>query len=76
MEAGALDLDHRGIKGASWGPGSGPQGSQLGPCPHKQKSRAAHSTYIDFHDGNNKRIKIDDTRVLWEWEKEESIKTK
>ena len=27
-------------------------------------------TYIDFNDRNNKRIRIDDTRVLWEEEEE------
>ena len=68
VPAGALNLGPRGLKGPSWGPGSGPQGPQLGPFPQKKKSCG---TYIDFHDKNNKRIRIDDTRVLWEWEEEE-----
>ena len=55
-----------------WAPGSfgpqGPHGSQLGPFSHKKK---LGGTYIDFHDRNNKRIRIDDTRVFWKWEEEE-----
>ena len=79
------DLGPKCSRGLSGGPGFGPQGhqgpqlgpwiwTQLGPCPHNKKKSSV--TYIDFHDGNNKCIKIDDTRVLWEWEEEESIKMK
>ena len=48
-------LEDLGFKGSSWGPVHN---------PHKQKSQAAHTRYIDFHDENNERIKIDDTRVF------------
>ena len=52
---------------------SGPQGPQLGPFPHKKKSSG---TYIDFHDRKNKHIKINDARVLWEWEAEDKEELK
>ena len=30
----------------------------------------------DFHDRNNKRIKFDYTRVLWEWDEQEEEREK
>ena len=51
----------------------GPLGT-LGPEPHgffSHKKNVDKKKSIDFHYRNNKRIKIDDTRVLWEWEEEE-----
>ena len=73
-----------GHKGPSWAPVFGPQGPlgpQLGPwiwAPRASRTPAGASSTKkierhrhDFNYRNNKRIKIDDTKVLWEWEEEE-----
>ena len=49
----------------------GPWGPNLMAFYFSHKRKVDKKKCIDFPYRNNKRIKIDDTRVLWEWEEEE-----